>query len=52
MGLKKLNLQAFLTTTSINLLRACHWLAEAKNSATPSSRFAKLVASLQQVPAV
>jgi transposase len=34
MGLKKLNLQAFLTAPSINMLRACHWLAEAKHSAT------------------
>jgi transposase len=51
LGLKKLNLQAFLTATAINLLRACHWLAEAKHAATPSSPFAKLVASLEQVPA-
>ncbi len=51
LGLKKLNLQAFLTATSINLLRACHWLAEAKHSATPSSCFAKLVASIQQASA-
>jgi len=50
-GLKKLNLQAFLTATSINLLRACHWLAEAKHSATPSSCFAKLVASIEQAEA-
>ena len=48
MGLKKLNLQAFLTATSINVLRACHWLAEEKQAAKPSSRFAKLVASVQQ----
>jgi transposase len=51
LGLKKLNLQAFLTATSINMLRACHWLAEAKHAATPSSRFAKLIASLEQVSA-
>jgi transposase len=50
-GLKKLNLQAFLTVTSINVLRACHWLAEEKHAATPSSRFAKLVASVQHVSA-
>src|SRR5438876_3369732 len=50
-GLKKLNLQAFLTATSINMLRACHWVAEAKHAATPSSRFAKLIASLEQVSA-
>ena len=47
-GLKKLNLQAFLTATSMNVLRACHWLAEEKQAAKPSSRFAKLVASVQQ----
>jgi len=47
-GLKKLNLQAFLTATSMNVLRACHWLAEEKHAAKPSSRFAKLVASVQQ----
>jgi transposase len=51
LGLKKLNLQAFLTATSINLLRACHWLAEAKPSATPSSCFAKLIASIEQAEA-
>lgn len=50
-GLKKLNLQALLTATSLNLLRACHWVAEAKHAATPSSRFAKLIASLEQVSA-
>ncbi len=47
-GLKKLNLQAFLTATSMNVLRACHWLAEEKHAPKPSSRFAKLVASVQQ----
>lgn len=47
-GLKKLNLQAFLTATSMNVLRACHWLAEEKHAAKPSSCFAKLVASVQQ----
>jgi transposase len=50
-GLKKLNLQAFLTATSLNLLRACHWVADANHSATPSSRFAKLIASLEQAEA-
>jgi transposase len=49
LGLKKLNLQAFLTATALNVLRACQWVAEAKHAATPSSRFAKLVTSLQQV---
>lgn len=47
-GQKKLNLQAFLTATSMNVLRACHWVTEEKHAATPLSRFAKLVASLQQ----
>lgn len=50
-GLKKLNLQAFLTATSMNVLRACHWVAEEKYAATPSSCFAKLVASVQHVSA-
>src|SRR6266849_4758978 len=50
-GLEKLNLQAFLTATSINVLRACHWLAEENHAATPSSRFAKLVAFVQQASA-
>jgi hypothetical protein len=49
LGESQLNLQAFLTATSLNVLRACHWLAEAKHAATPSSCFAKLVAPLQQV---
>ncbi len=47
-GLKKLNLQAFLTATSMNVLRACHWLAEEKHAAKPFSCFSKLVASVQQ----
>ena len=51
LGLKKLNLQAFLTATSLNMLRACHWLAETNHAATPSSRFTKLIASLEQVSA-
>lgn len=50
-GLNKLNLQAFLTATSINVLRACHWLVEEKHAAKPSSRFAKLVASVEHVSA-
>jgi hypothetical protein len=33
------------------ILTFTHWLAEAKHAATPSSRFAKLVASLEQVSA-
>lgn len=48
-GQKKLNLQAFLTATSMNVLRACHWVAEEKHADAPSSRFAKLVAFVQQV---
>ncbi|WP_052567841.1 transposase [Ktedonobacter racemifer] len=48
-GMKKLNLQAFLTATSINMLRACHWIAEAKLATTPTSRFAELLASVKQV---
>lgn len=51
LGQKKLNLQAFLTATSINVLRACHWLVEGKHAAKPSSRFAKLVASVERVSA-
>src|SRR6266487_368552 len=50
-GLKKLNLQAFLTATSMNMLRACHWLEEEKHGTTPSSCFAKLITSIQHVPA-
>ncbi len=50
-GQKKLNLQAFLTATSMNVLRACHWVAEEKHATAPSSRFAKLVASVQHVSA-
>jgi transposase len=50
-GREKLNLQAFLTATSMNMLRACHWVTEEKHAATPTSRFAKLVASVQQVSA-
>jgi type I restriction-modification system DNA methylase subunit len=42
---------AFLAATSINVLQACRWVAEAKHAATPSSFFAKLVASIQQVSA-
>ena len=47
-GMKKLNLQAFLTATSINILRACHWIAESKLATTPTSRFAELLASVKQ----
>jgi transposase len=48
LGQEKVNLQAFLTATAMNVLRACHWVIEEKHANSPSSRFAKLVASLQQ----
>jgi len=47
-GSKKLRLQALLTATAMNILRACAWLAEPTHACTPTSRFAKLVASVQQ----
>jgi transposase len=50
-GQKKLDLQAFLTATAMNVLRACHWVTEEKHAVPPSSRFAKLVTSLQHVSA-
>jgi transposase len=50
-GSKKLRLQALLTATAMNVLRACGWLAEERHASTPTSRFAKLVASAQQAPA-
>ena len=50
-GQKKLNLQAFLTATSMNVLRACHWVVEEKHAIAPSSRFAKLVAFVQHASA-
>lgn len=50
-GQEKTNLQAFLTATAINILRACHWITEENHATTPPSRFAKLIASLQQAPA-
>ncbi len=43
-GSKKLRLQALLTATAMNVLRACAWLAEERPASTPTSRFAKLVA--------
>jgi transposase len=48
-GQKKLNLQALLTATAMNVLRACHWVIEEKHADPPPSRFAKLIASIQQV---
>ncbi len=50
-GQKKLNLQAFLTATSMNVLRACHWVVEEKHAIAPSSRFAKLIAFVQHASA-
>jgi transposase len=50
-GLNKLRLQALLTATALNLIRACAWLAEGTHAGTPTSRFAKLVTSLQQTAA-
>ncbi len=44
-GSKKLRLQALLTATALNVLRACEWMAEEKHASTPVSRFAKLVAA-------
>ncbi|HEY1353035.1 MAG TPA: transposase [Ktedonobacteraceae bacterium] len=43
-GSKKLRLQAFFTATSMNVLRACAWLADGTHASTPVSRFARLVA--------
>jgi transposase len=44
-GQNKLNLQAFLTATAMNVLCACHWVTEEQLAVTPTSRFAHLVAS-------
>ncbi len=48
---KKLRLQALLTATAMNVLRACEWLAEERHACTPTSRFAKLVAAAQEAAA-
>lgn len=50
-GLNKLRLQALLTAAALNLIRVCAWLAEGTHAGTPTSRFAKLVTSLQQAAA-
>jgi len=50
-GSKKLRLQAFLTATAMNVLRACEWLIGGKHASTPVSRFAKLVATAKSVAA-
>lgn len=50
-GSKKLRLQALLTATAMNVLRACEWMAEERHACTPTSRFTKLVVSAQQAAA-
>ena len=50
-GQNKLNLQAFLTATAMNVLRACHWVTEEQLAVTPTSRFAHLVASREHASA-
>src|SRR5258708_16261492 len=44
-GSKKLRLQAFLTATAMNVLRACAWITGDIHASTPTSRFAMLIAS-------
>ncbi len=50
-GSKKLRLQAFLTATAMNVLRACVWIAGDIHASTPTSRFAKLIASAKSAAA-
>ena len=50
-GSKKLRLQALLTATAMNVLRACEWLMRGKHASTPVSRFAKLVATAKYAAA-
>ncbi len=50
-GSKKLRLQALLTATAMNVLRACEWLIGGKHASTPVSRFAKLVATANSAAA-
>lgn len=50
-GSKKLRLQAFLTATAMNVLRACVWMAESIHASTPIPRFARLVASAKSTAA-
>src|SRR5215470_19931390 len=45
LGSKKLRLQAFVTATAINVLRAVQWLKGARPASTPVSRFARLMAA-------
>ncbi|MGI0134855.1 MAG: transposase, partial [Candidatus Micrarchaeaceae archaeon] len=47
LGKKKLHLQALMTATAVNVLRACAWIAGETPAATPVSRFAKLMAFVQ-----
>jgi transposase len=44
-GSQKLRLQAFFTSTAMNVLRAVEWLKGNRPASTPVSRFTKLVAS-------
>ena len=50
-GSKKLRLQALLTATAMNMLRACEWLIRGKHASTPVSRAASLVATAQSAAA-
>jgi transposase len=50
-GIQKLQLQALLTATAMNVLRACAWIAEGTHAPTPVSRFAKLIASTKSAVA-
>ena len=50
-GSKKLRLQALLTATAMNVLRACEWLIGGNHASTPVFRFAKLVATAQSAAA-
>lgn len=46
-GKQKVHLQALMTATAVNVLRACAWIAGDIPAATPVSRFAKLMAFVQ-----
>ncbi len=50
-GSTKLRLQAFFTATAMNVLRACEWMKEGIHASTPTSRFARLVASAEPAAA-
>jgi transposase len=47
LGKKKLHLQALMTATAVNVLRASTWIAGETPAATPISRFARLMASIR-----